>query len=220
MGAIMCLGMVAFSSAANAEEDVAVDTEVSTTATMPLIPPPGSGEEYGEAKAALRAQIIALRASLEARKGEAKQSYQEGKAEFQVKKEGTRAAFQVDKAAFIASLEGMTNEEKRAAVIAYVAEMRAAVAARQSTFTENRDAKKIEVEKNKAVRQDNRVDFKASLETMTPAQKYATVLKRLKEMKDRVDAGSHNSSDADEAVETEVEVETETETTTDDTVIQ
>ena len=125
MVAAMCFAFLAFGlQAAHAQEDVVEEDATET-------------EEVDEEKrAAMMEQIESLRALIAERKSGLKENRQERVAEVKEEIAEKKVEFKLDRADFMASLEGLDEDEKRAAMIEFIANIRATIEARKAEMTE------------------------------------------------------------------------------------
>jgi hypothetical protein len=214
--AALCLAFFAIGfTPANAQENTE-ETETETTKTKTETETEtetedededgdgdGDGEEGEGAsgkRAAMMEQIKSLREMIKERNKANKVEVRENMAE-------QRAEFKTDRAEFMASIAELEGEEKRAAMMEFITELRAEIAARKASFTEQKEAIKTE-------RVEMRDEFKTSIEGMGRADKIAAIMEQVEELKKRIaeklQAENEAAEDTDEPnVDDETEEEEE-----------
>lgn len=194
------VGISAFtlsSNLANAEESTDEQVEDGTEVTE------------DSKRAEMKKQIESLRAAIAERKA----SFSVAKEEY---KEERKAEFKVNKEEFMASLEGLSEEEKRAAMMQFISDIKAELELKKATYTE----KKTEFKEQHAEAKD---EFKASLEGQSPQEKIALILERVAAIKKQIEERMKDESDdseggAEDEDESEDEDSDETEDEDDSTI--
>lgn len=143
-------------------------------------------ETIKEKHAAMKAQIDSLRAMIAERKEAAKEQHQEMKEEM-------KADFKINKADFMASLEGLEEEDKRAAMMAFIENIKAVIAAKKAEMEANREIAKEQ-------RQEIKETFRADLEGLTREERIAVIMARVAEIKKQIeDQAEAEGVDEDES---------------------
>lgn len=203
MGAALCFAFfVTGFTAVHAEE--AEDTNVDSEEVS---------SDDAEKRAAMKEQIESLRKMIAERNGEKKAEYQEKKEEHKEMIAEKKAEFKVDKAEFMASLEGLDEEDKRAAMMEFIQNIRALIDAKKAEMQAQVEMKKEERAEAKTERTENRDEFRSSLEGMSKEDKIAAILARVQAIKAQME--SNDDEDMDEEEE-EVAEEDEDEDDEDD----
>lgn len=197
LGLVLFMGTVQFASAEEEGTDDATAEVAEDIAEEEDVDEDEEGDDLDAKKAAMKAQIESLRKMIEERKAQLKENRQ-------VVKEEQKEARMMDRAEFMASLEGLTLEEKKVAILEYIANLKATIEAKKA------EAKQA-AEMQKEVRIEDREAFRASLEGMTPAEKYAAIMERVAALKASLAARMAEDEDEDED-----EVEDEDEDESDD----
>ncbi len=188
MGVALCL---AFTSAVQAEE-----TSDNTGAAM------SQSEKYAQLKS-LQEKVKAMRESMQGVRTENRAMIDELKEE---RKEENKAVRVESREAFMAEIANLSGEERRAAIMAYVSELRAQVEARKAEMQANRAA-------YKETKVADREEFQASLEGLSLPEKLAAIQARLAAIRANAEERNEKLSDAldDDAEDGEVEDESEDE---------
>jgi hypothetical protein len=211
-GLALFLGLAGIASAntTSTGED-SEDISVTTTSETEVSDVTDS-EEIVAKKAAMKAQIEALRAQIEQQKAnfKAKQEViKEERKEAVSEWKGTQAEARAE---FMASLEGLSVEEKKVAILEYITKLKVAVEAKKTEMEASKDKLKEAIQERKDVRIQDHEAFRASLEGKTPQEKYEAIMGRLATLKDTL-ATRLAEEEADD-----VEVEDEADEEADDTV--
>ncbi len=177
MGVAACLVFFMFSvSYAHAEEIRFIN----------LNEPPAQETQVKE----LKKQVEMLRARIAEQRLENKASYTELKEKHSEEREAAKTEYKKKKRKsreeFMASLADLSGEEKRAAIIAYIAQVKAEVAEKKEAY-EAMKAERSEVrEEIKTDRAERRADFQESIKNLTGAERRAAILEYIAEVRAQV----------------------------------
>jgi uncharacterized membrane protein YccC len=202
MVAAMCFSFLAFGlQAAHAEENVVEEDATET-----------EGVDK-EKRAAMMEQIESLRAMIADRKDDRKEDHKEKVAEVKEEIAEKKAEFKLDRADFMSSLEGLDEDEKRSAMMEFIANIRATIEARKAEMSEAKIERQESRTENKEVRVAEREAFKLDVAGLTGAEKLAAIMARVAEIKqqiqDKIDAEEDAELDEEESEDEEVEDEEE-----------
>jgi len=195
MGMVMSAGFLMSVSLAHAEE-----TKVPEGA------PKVEQKEGNEARAEYTSKIKELQAHLKEGKIQQKSERDANKVEFQIKKGEAKEEMKIDRAAFAASLEGMSDEERRAAMMRYITDMKKAIDERKAAFATTKDAYKAEYNADKAAFKTEKAVFRTDLKAMSTEDKLAAVLERIAQLtakaqeNDDADIKDKKSEDEDDSI--------------------
>lgn len=184
MGVVMCfLSFVAIVPAVQAEEVTSDETS-----------------SQDEIKSAMKAQIESLRATIAERKAAMEAKREEMKVERSEMKDEFKEQRQLDKAAFFTSLEGMSEEEKKAAMLDFIAQIKEQIEARKALMTQHQTEMKVMREEAKTDREAMRSSL---LERI--AELRAKLSDRLNDSDSTEDEAVDESDDSDESEEVDDE---------------
>lgn len=173
MAVAVCFSFFAFSvSAVQAEEET--DTEEESTT------------DFG-ARVSMMKQIESLRAMIAERKASLKEK-------INVVKEERKAEFRINKDDFMASLDDLEEDDKRATMIAFIADIRVTIEAKKAEHAQNKEAIKEE-------RKEIKAEFKNNLEGLNREQKIAAILERITAIKAQIEERAGTDSDDDDDIE-------------------
>jgi hypothetical protein len=193
MVAAMCFTFLAFGlQAAHAQEEVVEEDAAET-----------EGVDK-EKRAAMMEQIESLRALVAERKSGLKEDRQERVAEVKEEIAEKKAEHKLDRADFMSSLEGLDEDEKRSAMMEFIANIRATIEARKAEMNEAKMERQENRTENKEERVAEREAFKLDVAGLTGPERLAAIMERVAEIKQQI----QDKMDAEE-VEVEVEVEVE-----------
>lgn len=200
---------VASATIASAEEVVSVETTSEVVATETK-----DSEEVAAKKAAMKAQIESLRKVIEEHKAQLKAKQETEKVERKEALSEWKGTQAEARAAFLASLEGLSPEEKKVAILAYIAELKAAIEAKKTEVKTEKAEIKEAVKERKEMRIEDQEAFRASLEGKSAQEKYDAIMTRVAEIKAALAARlaeGDDDSDTEEEDEEENEEEDENE---------
>ena len=154
--------------------------------------PVESSKEESEKRVEMKAQIEALKDQIEDNKKLRTDNYRENKEERKTQwaetKKENKEQRTLDVAKFRASLEGLSEEEKKAAMMDFIAEIREMIKVNQGERKETVAEKKVELKERKEVWVEDREVFRASLEGLTREEKVAAIMERLKTINEKMSA--------------------------------
>jgi uncharacterized membrane protein YccC len=202
MVAAMCFTFLAFGlQAAHAQEEVVEEDAAET-----------EGVDK-EKRTAMMEQIESLRAMVAERKSGLKEDRQERVAEVKEEIAEKKAEHKLDRADFMSSLEGLDEDEKRSAMMEFIANIRATIEARKAEMSEAKVERQEERTENKEERVAEREAFKLDVAGLTGAEKLAAIMERVAEIKqqiqDKMDAEEDEEVENDEEESEDEDVDEE-----------
>ncbi len=193
MGVVLCFTFFLNSFAAVQAQET--ENEVETVASE------ASSSDDVEERAAMLEQIESLRKMIAERKGERREEYEEKKEEVKADIAEKKAEFKVDKAEFMASLEGLPEEEKRAAMLEFIQNIKALIDAKKAEIRANVEMKKEDYQEAKAERTENRDEFRSSLEGLSKEDKIAAILARVAAIKAQMESADSDEDEMEDEAE-------------------
>jgi hypothetical protein len=191
LSAAMCFAFFTINISEAYSEEIKEDNTASQTIEL-------------EKRTAMMEQIKALRETIANHKAglkaEKKEYQEEKKEEYKEVYEEKREELKLDRAAFMLSLDGLNEEEKRAAMMEFISEIKASLETQKESMKAQMDEKKEDLkvkkeevkekrEEKKAIRLENREEFQASLEGLSAQEKVTAILARLTVIKAQIENG-------------------------------
>ncbi|MCB9815406.1 hypothetical protein H6785_02430 [Candidatus Nomurabacteria bacterium] len=203
LGVAMCFAFFAISISTVQAEEVESEIEKGTV-------------EGPLKRAELKKRIDELKSILEVRKEQLKEDHEASKLEIKKKKEETKVDLKLDRAEFMASLEGLTDEERRVKMMEFVQNLRQIIEARKAEFQSQLDAKKEESKEMREDAKEERVEFRSDLEGMSREEKIAAIMDRVAAIKKQMEDKMNSDDDDDDMDDTSDEDEDEDDSDDDD----
>lgn len=203
--ALWALSFALFIPFAHANEN---DTEEMIEDTTTVDETSHADDTDAAQRSAMKAQIESLRAIIEARKADMMMKRDAMKDEVKAKR-------QFDRANFMASLEGLNEDEKKAAMLDFISQIKdhlAAVkaerAAMQNEFKTQRDALKDEFKTQRDAMKD---EFKSMLEGRDQNEIRTALMERIAELRAKIEArlNGTDTNQMDESDDTEAKTDDE-----------
>jgi len=197
MAVALCLAFLSYGLPAHAEEDTTEDNEVVVTSATT-----NEAETVeGKKRAAMLKQIESLRAIIAERKSQMQTNHQERVEDRKEMVAEKKAEFKIDKAAFMANLEGLDEAGKRAAMIEFISKIKAAIEAKKAEHSANKQEMKEERKEMKDEKKSDRADFHSSLEGLSREAKLTAIMERVaalkQQMKERMKLEEDEMEDED-----------------------
>lgn len=167
-------------------------------------------------KAEMVKQIDSLRAMLAERKAALETKKEEFKQEHKEAKEEAKAEFKINKEEFFASLEGLTEEERRAAMVEFITNVKEQIAARKAEFEAKKTEFKQEKEALKEEFKQNKAELKDEFSGLTREEKIAAILVKVEKFKQQLLSRVDDSEDASDDLEDDEADDTSDDSDTDD----
>lgn len=136
-------------------------------------------EDDEKKREAMKKQIESLKKTIDDHKNKTQEEKAVVKAEKDEAKAEKKELKKIDRSIFVASLEGLNEEEKKAAMLEFIEDIKATIEAQKNAMKEQMEAKKEKKEEVKASRLESREEFQASIEGLSGQEKVAAIMERL-----------------------------------------
>lgn len=201
LGAAMCFAFFAIGvfsvQAEETDDEVVIDDVVGEEVEDEGVSDDEDVDD-SEKRTKMMDQIESLRALIAEKKSEVKEEWKEEKEELKEEAQEKREEFKADKVEFMASLEGLSEEEKKEAMMEFITNLKDLILAKKAEQQQIVEARKEANKEAQQKRLQTKEEFQSGLEGLSKDEKIAAILERLEDLKDIM------SSDEEVDEETEV----------------